>query len=365
MPARLSGVDAISPAVERTKRQLFKPFRFGRWTRLAVVSLLTGELSGGGGWSGSNFNLPAASHQGRGSTDFISPILPSEQRLMEFLPWILAGVVALVVFFLFLIYVSSIFRFILFEAVLRDRCEIRNGWRRWRLRGRSYFLWQIGFGLASLAVMGAVVGLPVAAAWYAGVFDAPGQHVLLLVIGGAVVFLLFMAAVVLSALAELFAKDFVVPLMALDDLGVLEGWRRLWPMLGAEKGAYTIYVLMKIVLAIGSALIFTIIDVIVLLTLLIPFGIAAIAIVLAGAAAGLTWNAVTIGLAIVAGIAGLLAVSLAMAFVSAPGTVFFQSYTLHFFGPRYPRLESELFSGPASPNLSGAAPPAPAPLPAT
>ena len=40
----ISAVDAISPAFEHTKQQLFKPFRFGQWTRLAFVGLLAGEL---------------------------------------------------------------------------------------------------------------------------------------------------------------------------------------------------------------------------------------------------------------------------------------------------------------------------------
>ena len=45
----ISAVDAISPAIEHTKRQLLQPFRFGQWMRLAVVGLLAGELSSGGG----------------------------------------------------------------------------------------------------------------------------------------------------------------------------------------------------------------------------------------------------------------------------------------------------------------------------
>ncbi len=63
--APLSGVEAISPALEETKRQLFKPFRWGRWTRLAVVSFLTGEMAGGGGWSPANFNIPVGGRKGK------------------------------------------------------------------------------------------------------------------------------------------------------------------------------------------------------------------------------------------------------------------------------------------------------------
>jgi len=51
-----SAVDAIYPAIEHTKKQLFQPFRLGQWTRLALVGLLAGELGSGGGCNTHNFN---------------------------------------------------------------------------------------------------------------------------------------------------------------------------------------------------------------------------------------------------------------------------------------------------------------------
>ena len=42
----LSATEAIGPAIEHTKRQLFSGFRFGQWVRFAVVGFLT---SGPGG----------------------------------------------------------------------------------------------------------------------------------------------------------------------------------------------------------------------------------------------------------------------------------------------------------------------------
>ncbi len=49
--------NSISFAFQHTKQQLFQPFRFGQWTKLAVVGLLAGEL-GSGGFNGSNFQFP-------------------------------------------------------------------------------------------------------------------------------------------------------------------------------------------------------------------------------------------------------------------------------------------------------------------
>ena len=67
-----------------------------------------------------------------------------------------------------------------------------------------------------------------------------------------------------------------MPIMAMEKVGVLDAWRRLLPMLAAEKMAFTGYVLMKIVLAMGSAIIFGIITFLTLIVLLIPLGIAAV-----------------------------------------------------------------------------------------
>jgi hypothetical protein len=361
MPGRLSGVDAISPAFERAKNQLFVPFRFKHWLRLAVVCILSGEVTGGGGGftGGSNFNLPT--HTGRRGAEILSLLTLPSKLPLDFLAWVLVGVMALVLLLLLMVYISSVFRFILFDAVLSNRCELGEGWRRWQRQGSSYFLWQLGFGLATLTVLGIVIGVPVIAAWRAGLFSNPDKHFIVLILGGAGVFALFVLVILLSAVGSLFARDFVVPVMALEDQGVLDGWRRVLFMLGQEKGAYAFYVLMKILLAMGSALLFGIIDFMVVLTLLIPVGLAGIAIFLFAKAEGITWNPLTIGAVVVAGAAVIFLLMSVIAFVSTPAMVFFQAYSIHFFGSRYSPLETALASSepppPAPPSM-----PVPAPV---
>jgi len=51
-------------------------------------------------------------------------------------------------------------------------------------------------------------------------------------------------------------KDFVIPLMAVDNVGVIEGWRRLLQMMKGQKAAYAGYLGMKIVMAIGASVVF-------------------------------------------------------------------------------------------------------------
>lgn len=197
-----------------------------------------------------------------------------------------------------------------------------------------------------------MIGGPIFAAWREGVFRNPDKHFAFLILGGLAVFCLFLGVLILSAIGSLFAKDFVVPIMALEDQGVLDGWRRVFPMLGQEKGAYTVYVLMKIVLAIGGALLFGLIDFLVVFAMLIPLGIAGVAIFIMAKGAGMTWNPLTIGAVAVAGTVAVLLIISVIGFISTPAMVFFQAYSMHFFGSRYTRLGEALSVPPAPPLLS-------------
>ena len=67
----------------------------------------------------------------------------------------------MVILGLIVIYISCVFRFILLDAVLWNRCNLGEGWRRWQQQGSSFFLWVIGFGLAMLAGLALLVGGPI------------------------------------------------------------------------------------------------------------------------------------------------------------------------------------------------------------
>ncbi len=364
MSPPLSAVDSISPAFAQTKRLLFKPFRFGAWARLGVVAVITGEFAGGS-WGGStNINIPGqqGGRKWPGLALLDPPVWP---QLREVLPWIALAIVAGLMFGFLMMYVASVYRFILLDAVLNSPQGLRAGWSRWRHCGRKFFWWNIGFALAAVAALALMVGAPIYFAWRAGWFQHPGQHVGLLVLGGVVLFFLLIGLVLLSAVVDLFARDFLVPVLALENCSVFDGWRRLLPMLRAEKGACAGYVLMKIVLAVGSAILFGIVNLIAIFLLLIPLGLVGAAAFGIWKAAALSWNPATVSAVVLLALGALGAIFWVVGFLYAPGLVFFQSYTLHFLGSRYAPLDLLLFPAPPAPEL----PPTPtspiAPLPAT
>ena len=341
-----SAVDAISPAFEHTKRQLLQPFRIGQWVRLALVGLLAGELSSGGFKipNLSNFNLPR--HQG--SEHFLAPDFAGSDP-MSFAGLIAVLVVAGFLLGILLIYVSSVMRFILFDSVLVKECHIRQGWSRRQGPGWHYFLWKLLYLLATFGVLIVLVGIPAGFAFAVGWLRDPKQHMAALVLGGIALFLAIMIFAIGMAVIYVLTKDFVVPQMALENIGALEGWRRLWAMMKAEKSSYAGYIGMKIVLAIGVGIILGIVGFMIGLIILIPAAGVAVAAVLGGKAAGLGWTAATITLAVVAGSVLLAVFLFMMALISVPVIVFFPAYSIYFFAARYPALSTALYPAPPAP----------------
>ena len=353
----ISAVDTITLAFQHTKRQLTQPFRFWQWTRLAVVGLLAGEMGSGGCNAPSNFNFP---HQTGGSRHLLAGGFGSIDPAL-YAGLIMVLVIAALVFVVVMMYVSSVMRFILFDSVLSRECHIRQGWSRRQTPGLRYFWWQLGYSFATLAGMVILLGIPAGLAFAMGWFTAPREHVLGLVLGGIVMFFVVVIFFVTVAVVHVLTKDFVVPQMALEGIGAVEGWRRLWPMLQAEKGGYAVYVLMKIVLAIGAGIVVTVVSLILGLIVAIPTAGLAIVAVLTGKSAGLEWNALTITVAVVVGCILLAAFLYLLALIAVPVIVFFPAYAIYFFAPRYRALSLVLYP-PPRPSSAPVPPGEPPPL---
>ena len=353
----ISAVDAIDPAFRHAKKQLLQPFRFGQWARLALVGMLTGELGSGGGCNG-NFHIPSSTHRQGGTEQFLNQSWP---KLLGDHPLMFAGLIAiLVVFGLGLVvlftYIGSVMRFILFDSIVAKECHIRRGWARRGREGHRLFVWQMSLMLFSFLVFVILIGIPAAFAWGLGWFARPNEHVLGLIAGGILFFLVFLAAIICFAVVHVMTKDFVVPQMALENVSAFEGWRRLWLWVKAEKGGYAGYIGMKIVLSVGAGIALTIISAIVILVLLIPIGGLGVMIWMSAKTAGATWDASTITLAVAAGCIVVAILVFVISMISVPAAVFFPAYSIYFLAARYPILADQVWPrlpGPVTPGDAG------------
>src|SRR5260370_37542967 len=94
---------------------------------MAIVAFFAAEFSG----SSFNFNVPAGGGGGGGQTNKHLIASGPGEVLREMLPWILLGALALVVLIFVFMNGRSVFRFILFDFVVRGPCRIcKNRIRR-------------------------------------------------------------------------------------------------------------------------------------------------------------------------------------------------------------------------------------------
>lgn len=275
---------------------------------------------------------------------------------------LLAGLIALLglavlVLWVLLIYVSCVMRFVLFDSVVERECHIRKYWARRHGPGFRYFIWRIVISLGALAGMVILVGVPAAFAFAMGWLSPPREHIVPLVLGGIVLFFLLFAFVICLLILEVLSKDFLVPQMALENIGAFEAWRRLWAMMKREKGGYAGYLGMKVVMAIVAAVIVGIVTAILLLVILIPVGGLGVVAVLMGKAAGLSWNAYTITVIVVVGSVVVAGILYLFSLISVPVIVFFPAYSIYFFAGRYPALAALVYPAPPTPPAPVVPPP--------
>lgn len=319
---------------------------------MGLVALATGEFYSSSGWGGMHFTLPSARRNP--GYAFPGPLQPHWEYLKRYLPWIVAVALLLLVAMVLWVYASSVFRFILFDSVLTDRCAIKAQWRQWRSQGTKFFLWRICLGLGIVAALGLLVGAGALAVVTTGALRNPRQHIALLVLGGLAAFLLLIALMILAALIALLARDFVVPVMALENVGIIDGWRRVIALLEDDKKGYVGYVLMKIVLVVGCTILFGILTLIAVLLLLVPISIAGAGVYLFVRSAGLLESFPAIAVGVVLAALAFAILLYVIALISAPAMMFFQAYVIHFLGSRYALLEARISAPPMPPAFPGA-----------
>ena len=264
----ISAIDTITLAVEHTKQQLFRPFRFWQWTRLAVVGLLAGELGSGGGFNGSNFHFPRHPVT---SPHFLGPGLAGIDLAL------LGGLIAVIVIAAFalgiiLMYISSVMRFVLFDSILAKECHIGRGWSRRQGPGWRYFLWKLLYLFVTIAGLVVLVGVPAAFAFAVGWLKATK---------GARAPAGFRWDRSVLRIPDFLAgniRDLCIDERFCGTTNGAGGYRRdrrLAPALADDQGRdgrYAVYIGMKILMAIGAGIVIGIATLILGLFIAIPDG---------------------------------------------------------------------------------------------
>jgi len=244
--------------------------------------------------------------------------------------WLLIGgiiLAALLIGLLFLL-IGSIMEFVLIESLRQEEVSVRQYWSELWRQGVRLFAFRVLIGLivfGSVALIAALFLLPVIVESGPGIANPFSGF-------SVVAFLLLLPVIIVLAvlvgLVNGFTTVFVVPIMVLDECGVLDGWRRLWPTITANPWQYLTYAVASFVLSIAGGIAIAIVAGLSVLLLLIPFGILGLI------GFGLFLAVAPVGIAVLAivGILFVLAVLAVIALVQMPVVTYLRYYALLVLG---------------------------------
>jgi hypothetical protein len=250
----------LGRAWRRMKALLFRPLDPVKWLVLAFCAWVAGLLDGyggGGGGGGGDHGVGRGPHFEPGNVgESIRAVLEAVRDAWQ---WVLGhwgatlfvfvGIPLVIALLVAVVWVSSRFKLIFLDNVVRGRAEIVEPWRRLARLGDSLFLFRLGFGVVTFAVGAALVLALVSL----GIFTAASRGSAPGIAGLAVGGLLFLVFVVATAYASLFLESFVAPIMYRQNLTVVPAWQTFLPWLSAEGASFFLYGLFVLLLLILAA----------------------------------------------------------------------------------------------------------------
>jgi hypothetical protein len=252
-PREISVVEPVSPALERVKRILFRPFDLGKWFVIGFCAWLAQLGEGAGGGGGGNFNPNGGSYHNYSGDEFRHNLSQARDYVLEHLNWIvplvaLVVVVGLVLWLVFL-WLNSRGKFMFLHCVALDKAEVVNPWNELANEANSLFLFRIVLGLASIIF---TLPLLIIAIVIIGKMVLAGQVATAGILFAVGFGLSFFGAAIAFAIIRKLTLDFVVPIMFLRRNRCVSAWKELAPLISGHIGIFILYFLFQIVL--GMAL---------------------------------------------------------------------------------------------------------------
>lgn len=246
---RISVVDPISPAIERTKRVLFQPFDVTKWLTLGFCAFLAQLGEGGSPNYSGNFG-----GSGSGTDDIDWD--PVWEWIQEHLTLIISAVVGLFVvgclFSLLLSWLSSRGKFMLIDGIVKNRGAVIEPWHEYRQEGNSLFCFRFLFGVCCFLVFAIIVGGCILIAMPSiEQREFGGSAILALAIGIPSLILFSIGA----ALISFSLVHFVVPTMYLRRMRVMAAWDEFrYRILAGRIGTFLLYCVFQIVIQLGVSM---------------------------------------------------------------------------------------------------------------
>ncbi len=249
---RIAYFEPLSRAWDRTRVILWQPFDLAQWLLLAFAAWLAGLTTDTGSafaWQGD------ADGTGQNVWHGIDHAWGEIAANAIWLPFEAIGIMLAVGLAVLMLWITSRFKFIFLDNLIRNQAEIAAPWTRHETLGNSLFLWRLCFTLACVvgallvmlvffapaagfSVNDALAGLSVAA----GVFGTVG-----LVVFGTV-----------AAFVALLTESFVIPIMYRYEIKVLDAWQAFLPWFKARPMHFVVYALFVVMLALVFSVFFSV-----------------------------------------------------------------------------------------------------------
>ena len=249
----ISVVEPLTPAIERVKTILFRPFDLGKWFVIGFCAWLAelgkpkgGNSSGGGGDGGPQFSFgrrPDLEEFVESAKEAIeSARIYVEQNMHWILPVAIVGAVVVIIVWVLLVWLSSRGRFMFLHCVVENKAEVSVPWYKFGRHANSLFVFRIVIGLINLVAV--IVAVFAGIMLFAGAAMAgSGAAAVLIVVA---VFITMIALGIVLFLIQKFTTDFVVPIMFIRNQNCSAAWREFLDVLTANSGRFILYVLFQI-----------------------------------------------------------------------------------------------------------------------
>lgn len=240
----------LSQAYHRMKKALFQPFDISKWFRVGFTAWLAGftdcQRSGGNGTqhTGSNSDF----------TEFFNFPETALNWLTNHPLWanlIILGIVLLIIFISLIIWVSARGKFMFLHNVANNKQDISRPWHEYQKEGNSLFLFDffygwIAFGVFILFLIYCFLG---AKELYFGDFT---NVAIFWAIAKMIFF--FLLYLLTFGYISLFLKDFVVPIMYKNRIGIMQAWAKFLQLFFQKFLTFLIYGMFIFILGIGVAM---------------------------------------------------------------------------------------------------------------
>ena len=252
----ISVTEPVSPALERVKTMLFKPFDLGKWFTIGFCAWLAFLGEGGGGLNFNNSFNNSGSNNGSAGESLRHGYHQARDFVLDNLGWIipLAAVVMilLLVLWLVILWLSSRGKFMFLHCVALDKAEVGVPWSKFGHEANSLFWFRLVLSLISMVLMLPMLGFIVLLIVRMVLHGEPDAGGIMAALGLGVVFVLL---AIVFALINKFTEDFVVLIMFLRGGKCLAAWREYLGLFKLHAGMFTLYILFQILLAMAISII--------------------------------------------------------------------------------------------------------------